>query len=124
MNTDKHGAAKPQPKISPQRPGAARIPGSARFQRANGDPTATTCTPEACAPRKTREKFLSRRPRIWRLVGSRHQDYGGLPEGGFPGLGIEDCDLAVVAAGGQLIQVHAELDRDCLQSVVQPLGDG
>src|SRR6266571_2769839 len=73
MHTDLHGSAQPQPKTSPQGPGAARIPGSARFQRANGDPTATTCTPEACAPRKTWEKFLFRRPRIWRLVVRRTQ---------------------------------------------------
>src|SRR5437867_553184 len=68
MPTNSLGAARPQPKTSPQRPGAARIPGSARFQRANGDPTATTCTPEACAPTKSREKFLSRRTRIFALV--------------------------------------------------------
>src|SRR6266545_924925 len=65
--TDQHGAALSQPKNSPQRRGGGPDSWERTLPACNSNPMATTCTPEACAPRKTREEFLSKRQRIFTL---------------------------------------------------------
>src|SRR6266511_3605225 len=55
-------------KNSPQRRGGGPDSWERTLPACNSNPMATTCTPEACGPRKTREKILSRRARISSVV--------------------------------------------------------
>src|SRR5213594_2814972 len=61
-------------KISPQRRGGGPDSWERTLPACNSNPMATTCTPEACGPRKTREKILSKRPRICALVVQMHAE--------------------------------------------------
>src|SRR6266498_4880720 len=45
-------------KNSPQRRGGGPVSWERTLPACNSNPMATTCTPEACGPRKTRKKFF------------------------------------------------------------------